>query len=114
MKFKGCLRDLNLVEIMRDIDLLNLEESEVKEIRKMIEEDSSLLIKHNLMDYSLLMVIEKLPPPDLMENPASGLVINNCNRYFVPSNRSVIHLGIIDYLQEFNVAKKLEMKYKKM
>ena len=76
----------------------------------MIENDSELLIKHNLMDYSLLMVIERLP----RNVKATELIINNTNRYFVPSNRSVIHLGIIDYLQDFNINKKLEMKYKKM
>ena len=111
MKFKGCLRDLNLTEIMRDIDILNLEESEVRDIRNMIEQDSNLLIKHNLMDYSLLMVIEKLPPS--YEMPEIGS-ITNCNRYFIASNRSVIHLGIIDYLQEFNFNKNVEMRYKKM
>ena len=92
MKFKGCLRDLNLIEILRDIDLLNLTAEETTSIRSMIEADSNLLIKHNLMDYSLLMVIEKLP--------ASHVKVpkNTTNRYFIESNNSVIHIGIIDYL----------------
>ena len=52
------------------------------------------------MDYSFLLVVETLLP-------GSDTDIKNGRNKYVNKNQ-VYHLGIIDYLQEWNLAKKTE------
>jgi hypothetical protein len=66
--------------------LIRLSKHSIKKIRQLIYVDSLFLRSQNLMDYSLLLVVE------------------NNNHVFSPNSfvsidgREVYHLGIIDYL----------------
>lgn len=68
------------------------------------------------MDYSLLLIIVHFPNVD---DPNYEKIIHLfgdrrcCRRIFKSENKKYIYImGIIDYLQKFNVAKFLENKYK--
>lgn len=53
------MRDLNFLEINKDIDyLVHITESDKMRLNEIIRKDSIFLEKHNLMDYSLLLAIE--------------------------------------------------------
>jgi len=57
------LKDLNFMEIREAIGsyLLHLEHSDQEKLNRMVEADSKFLRSHNLMDYSLLFVVETAP-----------------------------------------------------
>jgi len=68
------------------------------------------------MDYSLLLIIVHFPTPD-DENYEKIIHLFGdrrcCRRIFKSENKKYIYImGIIDYLQKFNLAKFLENKYK--
>lgn len=54
------LKDINLLEL-KSKKLLKFREEDVKEIMRMIKRDSNILRNHSIMDYSLLLAIEKNP-----------------------------------------------------
>jgi hypothetical protein len=60
------------------------------------------------MDYSLLLVVETLNPNRITKLTPS----RNC--LLAQDNSTLIHIGIIDYLQDFNFAKRCEMQYKSL
>jgi hypothetical protein len=79
-------------------------------------EDVTFLQDLCLMDYSLLLIILKLPNEN--ENHDEDIIKilrDSCyrQRIFKSQNLKYIYcLGIIDYLQKFNMAKFFENKYK--
>ncbi|MFO0116791.1 MAG: hypothetical protein ACK521_03990 [bacterium] len=56
-----CLKDINLLEIAREKKFLNWQRTDMREIMKMMLKDVKFLNSHNLMDYSLLLIIENNP-----------------------------------------------------
>jgi len=81
-------------------------------------QDVALLRDLNVMDYSLLLIIVHFPKFD---DPQYEEIINLfgdrrcCRRIFKSENKKYLYImGIIDYLQKFNVAKFLENKYKSL
>ena len=78
------------------------------EINTCVKQDSTFLSHHNLMDYSLLLVIETLNPNRITKLSLS----RNC--LLSQDNSTLIHIGIIDYLQDFNLAKRCELQYKSL
>lgn len=81
-----------------------------------LAQDVGVLRELNVMDYSLLLIIVHFPN---VEAPNYEDIINLfgdrrcCRRIFKSDNKKYIYImGIIDYLQKFNVAKFLENKYK--
>lgn len=56
-----CLKDINLLEIAREKKFLNFQRADMREIMKMMFKDVKFLNSHNLMDYSLLLIIENNP-----------------------------------------------------
>ena len=64
---KKCMMDKNFIEINKDFNqtLLNFSEERIEEYSKMIQADTYFLRKHNLMDYSLLLVVEFLDTNNL-------------------------------------------------
>jgi len=58
------------------------------------------------MDYSMLVAIEKRGP-----RSAANLAQGDTNHAFTNGDKTV-HLAIIDYLQEWNLNKKLERAWK--
>jgi len=68
--------------------------------------DVYFLRKCGLMDYSMLVAIEKRGPRSTV-----NLVLQDSNHAFTNGDKTV-HLAIIDYLQEWNLNKKLERAWK--
>jgi 1-phosphatidylinositol-4-phosphate 5-kinase len=89
----SILKDIDFIKTKKELGskrLLNLTYNEVWELSYLIEEDTKFLASLNLMDYSLLLVIET--------DRQTG--------------EKYCHMGIIDYLQEFDIKKWLEYKAK--
>jgi len=63
MDQKKILKDLNFLQISKILgnQILNLSEENNIDILSIIESDTKFLRDHNLMDYSLLFVLETLP-----------------------------------------------------
>ena len=106
----------------------------------MIAADSYFLKKHNLMDYSLLLMVEffdsnnqSLPKKSVREStmlgqsvhePSDDLVAQGFRTSIYSSTKidnlksvkqlqpQIYHIGIIDYLQDFNSDKRMESFYK--
>ena len=56
-----CLKDVNLMEIAKEKKFLNFQRADMREIMKMMFKDIKYLNSRNLMDYSLLLIIENNP-----------------------------------------------------
>ena len=58
---KKGMKDMNLVEMLNNNFLpIDLKRREYSRLKSIIFEDSLFLRKHNIMDYSMLMIIENL------------------------------------------------------
>ena len=59
LNHKAVLRDLNFVEIDKDLKgIIDIRSDKLIELNEILKQDSLFLEKHNLMDYSLLLAIE--------------------------------------------------------
>jgi hypothetical protein len=89
-----------------------------EELGQVLETDLKMLREVEVMDYSLLLIIVHFPKQN---DPEYENIINlmgdkrYLSRIFKSKNMKYIYiLGIIDYLQKFNVAKFFENKYKSL
>lgn len=108
----------------------------------MVESDTQLMCDFNIMDYSLLFAIEKVPRQlrkvrgtslisgDMMETSSNAQLSENIfkgsqddnssklsalgkrHRYLSTCGKYIYHMAIIDYLQEFNLEKWGESRLK--
>lgn len=96
-------------QVYKDKDFLNcyqnrLSHKEGKSVFELLEQDTFLLEKHEIMDYSLLFLIEEIKNP-------RGSIINSCNTFRM--GNYICCVGIIDYLQNYSYKKKLETQINK-
>ena len=81
------MKDNNFKEIAKDLafTLVEIDNNQIMKLSKIIEEDAEFLREHNLMDYSLLLVIE-----ETKQNFGGFMSINNAENYkdrnAIPSN----------------------------
>lgn len=63
LNYKKVLKDLNYLEMNQDLDgcLMNLTGNQYDQLEWLLKLDSIFLKNHDLMDYSVLLVIENLP-----------------------------------------------------
>lgn len=61
LKPTATLKDINLLNICKEKNVLRFRSEDSIEIMENLERDVELLRAHNLMDYSLLFAIEKNP-----------------------------------------------------
>ena len=87
-------------------------------ITNQLTQDVAILRELFVMDYSLLLIIVHFPETD---DPNYEKIIHLfgdrrcCRRIFKSENKKYLYImGIIDYLQKFNLAKFLENKYKSL
>ena len=100
-----------------DKNLVNFNYDQRNVLLDVLENDLNFFKKLNLMDYSLLFIIIDFPK----QNDPDYLQILNFlgdSKYFghvfKSKNMKYIYIvGIIDYLQEYNIRKIIENKYKK-
>ena len=79
---------------------LFLKDKDIAEIHKSLKADCEYLSQNDLMDYSILIGIEKIK---------DNLVENKVYKTFMSENgKFVYHISIIDYLQKYNFTKKSE------
>lgn len=139
LKPTATLKDINLLNICKNTNLLLFRPEDQKEIMENLERDSKILMGNNIMDYSLLLAVEKNPEyHDLVSNnPLHKATIMTTteggfsfgeedpvmmdmrrritklpHRYLSKGGRYIYHIAIIDYLQDFNLDKKLESALK--
>ena len=96
--FGMVLKDINLIQSEYKVDL---NQSEKQEILNDLKEDFEILAKNGIMDYSVIL----------------GFYHTNLNpqtRYEFLGKNSLYSLGIVDFLQSFNIKKKSEKFFKKL
>jgi len=128
-KNTSTLKDLNLQMIKRKNqtignDFIKFSKADIVHLNQQIEKDICMLMKYNLMDYSLLFAVEinddqlqKAPDgPEQDEerddNPSNTEVSNKRHKFVSCCGNFTYHMAIIDYLQEFNWEKWGESKFK--
>ena len=108
MSYPKGLKDINFLEIQNDLKthLFKGTASTKEKIMKILMLDSLFLQSHNIMDYSMLLVIEdKTSNKETIRFSVNSSILENGD------SRNRIgkqHIGIIDYLQLFNFNKKVE------
>ena len=115
-----ALKDLDFLYMKKvDKTLIDFTRNATSQIiESLLQKDLILLTDNNLMDYSILLYIFKVP--EQSNEGYSKLFelfkdVLNQHRVYLSKNRKYLYLiGIIDYFQEFNTKKFLENKYKKM
>ncbi|CAK74756.1 unnamed protein product (macronuclear) [Paramecium tetraurelia] len=107
---KLTLKDLDFFKIEQQIWV---EKTMIEKLNQNLIKDSNFLENQNLIDYSLLvMKIDWKSQQQLLMQQLSDQQIN-----IIPSIKEqgiYYHIGIIDYLQQWNVNKSLERKTKKI
>ena len=105
------LNDMSREVVYKDLDFednvsaIGVTNEEFSLIVGKLKRDSRLLEKHMIMDYSLLVMIEKV----------TSLRNTLINKDFVAIHSGfIVFIGIIDFLQTYNTKKKLEHRYKKL
>ena len=93
-------KDLDFVD---NIENLVVSDDDFSIIMETLRKDTELLMNYKIMDYSLLVVIGQI-------KQLRSTVVNRV-RINIQNNR-IVFIGIIDYLQCFNIRKKIESKYK--
>jgi len=123
-KATTTLKDLNFFSYQNWEQEINLSKYDCATIKDQLVADSLMLSQLNIMDYSLLIGIEKRPPGH-PQTPATGfnrqqsaalgaksvLIDNSSNmrhRFNSPDNMWTYHISVIDYLQQWNMNKKSE------
>jgi len=130
LKPTATLKDINLLNIRKEKMIMRFREEDQVEIMKNIERDAEILRMHNIMDYSLLLAIEKNPHYIKMKGTISkattSIISDNEQQnqemlshfektrhtFLSKGGKFIYHLAIIDYLQDFNIEKKLESMIK--
>ena len=100
-KFK-VYKDSDLNDLMINFEL---EQREVDRIVRSIELDTMMLESNCIMDYSMLLLIEELK--SIRGSLSQRRNYARCGKY-------IVCIGIIDYLQAYNTAKKVENRYKSL
>jgi 23S rRNA U2552 (ribose-2'-O)-methylase RlmE/FtsJ len=134
LKPTATLKDLNLLEICKNTNLLLFRPEDQKVILDNLERDVALLRKKNIMDYSLLLAVENNPEyhaliqgGTLIQHKLTLVTSDGTSqireedveamrrriacmpyKFLSKGGRYIYHVSIIDYLQDFNLDKKLE------
>lgn len=93
------------IDFAENVRYFTVSAEEQSNILTKLTRDTKLLKKYLIMDYSLLIMVEKV----------TSLKNTLIEKHFVATHNSyIVFIGIIDYLQTYNTKKKLENKYKKL
>lgn len=113
-----ALKDLDYLWINSNYDITDFSIDTIEIISNIINSDLNFLKKLNLMDYSILLIVGKFP--SLEDNKYDSIIELFTNPllrqriYKSRTNKYIYCFGIIDYLQEFNLNKYIENKYKRL
>ena len=116
-----ALKDLDFLYLRKiDKQFINFTKDAILQIvYELLQKDLIMLTDNNLMDYSILFFVFIIPDQKNEEEykEVMDLFCDKLNeqRLYISRNSKYLYLiGIIDYLQEFNLKKFLENKYKTM
>lgn len=121
---KKVLKDVNFLELNKSQKLVRISFLKFYELQRVIKSDSEFLLKHGIMDYSLLLVIEQNPQMAISVSRSFGPTMkfsgdtsvttaqNNRNRVVSADKTQTYHIGIIDFLQLWDWNKYGEAKAK--
>ena len=87
--------------------MIQLDAKTTAMLRETEKSDSEFLANYGLMDYSMLLVIETVPAGSV-KSTSRWSAITKSKEIGVPESQQVYHFGIIDYLQDWNLNKKIE------
>lgn len=90
-------------DFLENVKSFSVYGEELAQIKEKIGKDTKMLEKNYIMDYSLLVLIEKVK--SLKETIIEKAFVATHDNY-------IVFIGIIDFLQIYNLKKKLESKYK--
>ena len=85
--------------------ILQLTANDEKELAEILAVDSQFLMRRGLMDYSLYLVVEAAGKRHLQEDQEG---LEGRNLWRSESGRELYHIGVIDYLQKWDLSKKIE------
>ena len=117
-RFKA-LKDLDFMWMTNvENELIQFSEEDKNIIKETLKDDLTMLREVNIMDYSLLLLIIHYPEEyDSEYNNILNIMKEErySKRVFKSKNGKYLYcIGIIDYLQKFNMSKFLENKYKRI
>lgn len=108
--YKNVLKDHNFIEVNQTLGeiykrIFHVNKADQEQLKQILKADSQFLCRHNLMDYSLYLVVEKAP-----KRMGFGQAPQGMPRNFFKSEdgQHLYHIGVIDYLQVWNGQKKGE------
>ncbi|EAS00927.2 phosphatidylinositol 4-phosphate 5-kinase (macronuclear) [Tetrahymena thermophila SB210] len=113
---KSINQNINISKItMKDLDFLKLEkqiyvdENYIKFIKQSLEKDCLFFKENGIIDYSLLVfkVASQVSHNQESSTEKENLIFQSKREKYID-----YHIGIIDYLQEWNIDKMLEQKAK--
>lgn len=111
-----ALKDQDFLWMKKALKLVDFSKDAIEDILYTLEDDLTLLRNLNLMDYSLLLIILEFPKEEEEDYQDIINVFGDsryCRKVFKSRKSKFIYcMGIIDYLQKFNLSKFLENKYK--
>jgi hypothetical protein len=93
---KKGLKDIDFERINSRMKLMSLDLDEAATLSNLLKKDSAFLSSVDIMDFSLLLVIENLDKP------------GQTSRNAIISGNQVYHIGIIDFLQTWDFQKRAE------
>ena len=106
IKKGSVLKCLNFMDInSSDKRLVRMDVTQIEPMYSLVEADAEFLKSVNVMDYSLLLVIEQIT--DKVQT-AYRLETLGRNEYKSHDNSMIYHVGIIDFLQRWTPQKKME------
>jgi len=122
-KFKNTatLKDVNLLNFCKEQILLRFRTEDREMILEQLERDVEILLNNNLMDYSILFAVERNPlssggsSTEISEQELEKMRLEfdgNRHKFLSIDGKYIYHVGIIDYLQDFNLEKQFESKLK--
>ena len=114
----STLKDINLLNIKVDENILKFSPFDSTSIINLLKEDSELLRNGNVMDYSMLLGIEEnvlYRPPGHDSKIVTAEMMSSEDEFFknwhrfISSNwQYIYHISVIDYLQDYDMGKKFE------
>ena len=112
-----AFKDLDFLNYQKMNDeIIDFNKEIINEVLYKLQSDLNILVKSNIMDYSLLFYIYEIPPQSSENdyNKVFNLFADERYKYKIfksQKNKYLYILGIIDYLQSYNAKKFLENKY---
>lgn len=103
---KTLMKDVNFLRLNEKKNITKIRRQKSIEIMNTIRADCQFLERHNLLDYSLLLKVEKVDRKTTNLKATRNKIISWDKKY-------VYHIGIIDYLQRWNFTKQSESCFKR-